>query len=144
MMRSLHIISLLFFFLWTASAVAQEFRQYVIDIDFPHGKHVSGICIIRMDGTERTMSVVNEFGIKAYDAIYSSVDGKVRLYNVIGFLNKRYIHRVITKDMAVLFSFGSKTLKGRTFLSGDDCSIVLNNIRLKIIYHLKPIEHAVE
>ena len=96
---------LLVFFLWGMglSASAQDLRRYTLSIDLPKGGHVSGICLVRMEGDRGVMSVVNEFGVKAFDAVCPGAKGRVKLPYVMAPLDKWYIRRVLAKDLSVLF-----------------------------------------
>lgn len=128
--------------LWCSGIMlAQSVQQYHIDISLPKGGHLSGICLIRMDSVtgDGAMSVVNEFGIKAYDAVYSGKKHNVKLKNTMPVLNKWYIRRVIAKDMSVLFNPNRKLPGRRVLLRKDDGSLLLSNKRFKITYSLRPI-----
>ena len=133
-----------FGFCFCGSLPAQELRQYSIHIDLSKGVGMSGICIIRMEQENGTMSVMNEFGIKAFDAVYSSKKNKVKLCHVIGPLNKWYLRRIIARDMRLLFSPECSISKKRTFWRKNDGSMVLDNKRFKITYHLYPLKNVVE
>lgn len=126
-----------------ASAHAQPLRRYAIRIAFPKGG-VSGVCVVRTDEGGGAMSVVNEFGIKAFDAVYSARKGKVELYNVIGLLDRWYVRRTLAADLALVFDPDRHRSRRRTATHGQDGSITLTNKRLKITYHLQPIKDATE
>lgn len=143
MRRFICALSLLL--LWEAGAIqAQELRQYSIRISFPKGGSISGLCIIRMEGDGGVMSVVNEFGIKAFDAIYTKKRDKVKLRNVIAPLDRWYIRKGIAKDMSLLFNPERKSVRNRVLVREADSSITLTNRRFKITYHLRPIENVTE
>lgn len=125
-------------------AKAQELRRYGAHITLPGGKSISGICIIRTDKDGGAMSLFNEFGIKAFDAVYSAGKDKVELRNVIKPLNRWRARRIIAKDMKCLFDPGKKTPKSRTIRHRDDGTLVLSNKRFKITYHLTPLKDVVE
>lgn len=126
------------------SLSAQELRQYSIRIDRSEGGGMSGICIIRTERGNGSLCVMNEFGIKAFDAVYSSKKNKVKLCHVIAPLNKWYLRKIIAQDMRLLFNPERLTSKKRTFLRKDDGSMVLDNKRFKITYHLYPLRNVVE
>lgn len=138
------LLYILVFLAGIGSAYSQDLHRYNIFITLPKGGSVSGLCILRMDENGGAMSVINEFGIKAFDAIYTASNGKVKLHNVIGPLDKWYIRRVIAKDMSVLFHPDKKLPKHRSVLRKEDGSILLTNKCFKINYHLHPIDHAAE
>lgn len=132
---------LAFLFGWAVlSASAQELRRYTLHIDLPKGGHVSGVCLIRMEGDRGAMSVVNEFGIKAFDAVCPGPRGRVKLSNVMPLLDKWYIRRVLAKDMSVLFRPTRRLPRRRTLERREDGTLVLANKRFKITYRLKPLE----
>lgn len=137
------LMSLLIF--GTMMVHAQELRQYHIHVSFPKGGAVSGVCVVRMNGGEGKMSVINEFGIKVFDAVYSDDKSKVKLFNVIAPLDKWYIRRVIAKDMCLIFHpDGRKMPKRRVFTYNDDGSMTLINKRFDIVYQLHPIDYVTE
>lgn len=144
-MRKEWTVLLLACFLFVAGEAvqAQELRYYNIDISLPKGGHLSGICIIRMEGADGAMSVVNQFGIKAFDAVYRGDKNKVKIRNVMPMLDKWYIRRVVAKDMSFLFNPDRKVSRCRHLLCKDDGSMKLSNNRFKIIYSLQPIEENV-
>lgn len=125
------------------SASAEGLRQYTIRVSFPRGS-VTGLCLIRTDSAGGAMSVVNEFGIKAFDAVYTAGKGKVKLLNVIGPLDRWIIRQGIAKDLSLFFDPERKVPRRRIFVRGEDGSMRLTNKRFKITYDLRPIEHAKE
>lgn len=79
------------------SGKAQQFR-ITISVE---KTNLTGILIVKhMDGTWRG-SVVNEFGVKAFDFISSPE--KCRLLNVMPLLDKRHIKKTIAEDFRFLF-----------------------------------------
>lgn len=126
--------------LWGGMVQAQELQHYAIDISLPKGGHLSGVCIIHMEGGNGVMSVINEFGIKAFDAVYTGEKDRVKLENVIPPLNRWYVRKVIAKDMSFLFNPGKKLSRRRSLSREADGSIVLSNKRFNIVYNLQPIK----
>lgn len=123
---------------WSASA--QDLRRYTLSIDLPKGGHVSGICLIRMEGDRGVMSVVNEFGVKAFDAVCPGAKGRVKLPYVMALLDKWYIRRVLSRDLSVLFRPDCRLPRHRTLERREDGTMVLTNRRHKITYRLKPLK----
>ena len=123
---------------WSASA--QDLRRYTLSIDLPKGGHVSGICLIRMEGDRGVMSVVNEFGVKAFDAVCPGAKGRVKLPYVMALLDKWYIRRVLSRDLSVLFRPDRRLPRHRTLERREDGTMVLTNRRHKITYRLKPLK----
>lgn len=62
------------------------------------GQEVTGVCVMEMsDDGSLVGSVVNEFGVKAFDFMFNK--GKTKVLNVIKPLNKWYIRRVLRCDL---------------------------------------------
>ena len=120
-------------------AGAQSLRRYNAYISFPKGA-MTGVCLVRTEANgDGVMSVVNEFGIKAFDATYSARTGKVKLLNVVKMLNRWYIRRVVAADLVAVFNPAGKLPKHRTVEVDVDGAIVLTNTRMNIVYQLQPI-----
>lgn len=137
-------LTLLIGVLGTLCVQGQELSRYNILISFPKGKSLSGICIIRTDSAGGAMSIINEFGIKAFDATYQAAKDKVKLHNVISPLNKWYIRRTISKDMAYLFNPHKRESRRRKLKLKEDGSMILINNRSKTTYKLQPIKDVIE
>lgn len=60
---------------------------------------VSGILITTENNEEIRGSMINEFGVSALDFIYTKKKEKIKIFNVINFLNKWYIKRVLKNDI---------------------------------------------
>lgn len=101
---------------------------------------MSGICLIRMEGDRGAMSVVNEFGVKAFDAVCPGAKGRVKLTYVMAPLDKWYIRRVLARDLSVLFRPDRRLPRRRTLERREDGTLVLANRRHKITYRLKPLK----
>jgi hypothetical protein len=65
------------------------------------GAELTGILIVKHTGGEWRGSMMNEFGMKAFDLVAS--EKKCRLYNAAPFLDKWYIRRTIARDFIYLF-----------------------------------------
>lgn len=104
---------------------------------------VTGLCLMKRTGDSICGTVVNEFGIKAFDFVV--VEGKKRatLQNVVAFLDKWYIRKTLAADFGFLFSADltdGKAETRRRALSSDGQTTVLRNKRRNITYtftHLK-------
>ena len=87
-------------------------------------------------------TVVNEFGIKAFD--FTFANGKAKVFNVIGPLNKWYIRKVLKGDFTFLLSnmkkSGDVKKKKRRLTVTPDGDIVMRNDRFKISYTLTPMD----
>lgn len=114
--------------------------RYNTLIDF-RGNGVSGICVLKLrDDGMLVGTLVNEFGIKAMDFTYSPTSGRVKLLNVIKFMDKWYIRKVVQQDLACMLSSKESTeSKRRAVTVQPDGSLELANKKYKINYHLIPI-----
>jgi len=101
---------------------------------------ISGIMLIKYISNEWRGSLVNEFGIKAFDFV--SPNGKCKLKNTIPFLDKWYIRRTIESDFTFLF-WGvpaGKIKKGKSLEQFQDGKFVLKNEKQNIEYSFNYIE----
>lgn len=101
---------------------------------------ITGVCIMKKDSTNITGSIVNEFGVKAFDFTYDSDKGHIKLINVISFLNKWYIKKTIKADWRYLFSYPRIHSKSREITFSKDGEVTLDNLRRGIKYSFKKIE----
>jgi hypothetical protein len=121
-----------------------QVQQYSAYITFPKGDGISGVCIVSRTTAGVAMSLMNEFGIKVFDATYSATRRKVKLHNVIAPLRKFYIKRVIAQDMKCLCAPELPTPKSRVLAQSDDGTLLLTNRKYKITYRLNPIDNVAE
>ncbi len=89
--------------------------------------YLSGICILANEGDEIKGSIFNEFGISAIDLTYNPEKDKIKLDNVVSFLNKCYIKRVLRKDLVELL---------HALQNGESS---YRNEKRKIYYQLNPM-----
>lgn len=117
-----------------------ESVRYSTLISF-RGSGVSGISILKLKEENMLVgALINEFGIKAMDFTYNRKKGKAKLVNVISFLDKWYIRKVVQADLAfMLKTTESTTTKHRVLTVEDDGAIDLQNKKYNINYHLIPI-----
>ena len=82
------------------AAAQSETIQYGM-VMTARGQEVTGVCVIEY-GQDSCLvgSVVNEFGVKAFDFMYDK--GKTKVLNVIKPLNKWYICRVLRRDLKII------------------------------------------
>ncbi len=77
--------------------------RYTVAITFKNASF-SGICVAkRMDG-QIAGSIINEFGVRAFDFTMSENRRRVKLLNVMKPLDKCLIRKVIARDLKRLFS----------------------------------------
>lgn len=103
--------------------------------------NITGICMMRRTGNDIIGSVVNEFGIKAFDFDYNIDKKKVKLNNVVGFINKWYIRKILKGDLKYLFSYGKNMEKdkNRDLIIGADKSIEMDNNKFHLKYVFTPL-----
>ena len=103
--------------------------------------NITGICMMRRTGHDIIGSVVNEFGIKAFDFDYNIDKKKVKLNNVVGFINKWYIRKILKGDLKYLFSYGKnkEKNKNRDVIIGADKSIEMDNNKFHLKYVFTPL-----
>ncbi len=105
------------------------------------GRDITGLCIIDTSPDGSVVgTVVNEMGVKAFDFTYAN--GKAKVLNVIGPMNKWYIRRVISRDFSFIINNinGGKdvTVKRRSLRYQPNGDIVATNDRYKISYTFTP------
>lgn len=134
------------FFVLSLSGMAQALdvsdscaSKYSVSISF-RGVTITGLCILRDYGDEVIGSVVNEFGIKAFDFVFNKDKGKTKLQNVIKMMNKWYIKKVISSDLSTLLRSENteNKMKCRTIVK-ENGILTLNNNKYKINYKFIPI-----
>jgi len=121
------------FLLLVVVASAQEYR---VSID-ARGKEITGICAISQEEDGGIIgTIVNEFGVKAFDFTYNGK--KAKLQNVFPPINKWYIKKVIRKDIAFLLANiqgNEDRQEGKRAISfRDNGEIVMANNRYHITY----------
>lgn len=98
----------------------EETTRYTVAITFKNASF-SGICVARrMDGIIAG-SIVNEFGIRAFDFKMSRDRRLVKLLNVIKPLDRCLIRRTIARDLKRLFN--AATAEG--YVSVEDDKIIM-------------------
>lgn len=72
-------------------------------ISFPRGE-MSGICALLDDGGTLKGCVFNEFGISALDFTYRPGAKKAKIVHAASVLDKWYIKRVLSRDLAAVLN----------------------------------------
>lgn len=111
---------------------------YTFRIENPKGC-VSGILLATESDREIKGSMVNEFGVSAINFIYNKEKRKIKLVNVIDFLNKWYIRMVLKKDlklcMDILYGTPDKVGKHHEIIrDGDNVSVINNKHKLTYLF----------
>ncbi len=106
------------------------------------GHELTGVCIVNEDPVgDTTGTIVNEFGVKAFDFVISN--GKAKVFNVIKPLDKWYIRKVLRGDIAFTFQHIKQgkdlTVKKRKITFQEKGEITVENSKFKIRYTFTPI-----
>jgi len=97
---------------------------------------LTGIAMFKYMNDEWRGTVMNEFGVKAFDFV--APQGKCKLQNVLPFMDKWYIRRTIVSDFSHLL-WGVPT-KGKSLAVSADGAFVLKNEKYNIEYSFQPID----
>ena len=117
--------------------------QYTVTIGWKQAR-ISGICIMKSLGGEIVGSLVNEFGIRAFDFRYDPRREVLKIENPIGFLDRWYIRKGLRSDLRILFRAADGVLpceRGcRRIERLDDGSLQLENRRRRLSYRFSPMD----
>ncbi len=106
------------------------------------GGFVSGIMIAHEDDEYINASMINEFGVSAIDFSYSKRKDKVKLLNVVSFLDKWYIRHVLKNDLKycvkVLYALPQGGKQAYEVVRDDD-NLTINNGKRHIRYSFSPL-----
>lgn len=80
-----------------------ESTRYTVAITFKTASF-SGICVVKNIGTQIAGTIVNEFGIRAFDFTMSQDRRRVKLLTVMKPLDKCLIRKAIARDLKRLFN----------------------------------------
>ena len=117
---------------------ADSSRCYTMQLTF-RDTEVRGICLLKELNGGLTGSLMNEFGIKAFDFTYHK--GEVKLAHVMSMMNKWYIRNTLRNDLTCLLAAtASKQTKRYEVRLSNDGSMWLENKRYHITYYFKPIK----
>lgn len=115
--------------------------RQAFEIEMDRG-YLSGILITVDRGNEIAGSMVNEFGISAIDFKYDKESQKVKLTNVVKFLDKWYIRRVLAEDLGLcirtLYGIDGK-LPRKHRVSILDETVVIDNDSRNLHYRFSPL-----
>jgi len=139
---------------WTSDMRSDTLNnRYRLKLTTPNNS-ITGLCLLKKNGDEWHGSVINEFGVKAFDFIIA--DDGCTLLNVASMLDKWYIRRTLADDLAFLFNVDNKdtdyqeerfeqdeitvvNYKKNQLLVMPDGSVTLINLSHKLKYELKRI-----
>ena len=117
-------------------------EEYNLRMQF-RGHEITGICVINKTNDSNLVgTVINEFGMKAFDFVYSN--GKIKLINIISFLDKWYIRKVLKKDLSIIFTYMPKGIdferKYRRISFKENGEVEAVNKKFVIIYSFIPLK----
>lgn len=113
------------------------------------GHELTGLCMLSADegvGEDAVVgTVVNEFGVKAFDITFSG--GKAKVKNVIAMMNRWYIRCVLNRDWSFIIRHLAErqpVVEGKREMQvTPEGDIVVTNRRFRISYTLTPMKQDV-
>ncbi len=108
-----------------------EKKSYSITVKYK-AMELQGILVVKQVEQSLRCTLVNQFGIKAFDFEYNIDKKRGKVSNAISFLDKWYIRRTIKRDLKKIF-------KNMDSLPVRDSAVDLSNLRLTIDYTIKPL-----
>jgi hypothetical protein len=120
------------------AAVTVENERYSVLIETPKA-YISGLCILHETDSEVIGSIMNEFGFSAMTFIMQKANHKIELQNVIKFLDKWYIKRVIKNDLRIILLHGKGADKKHIYEKSEGM-IKLRDTKYKLTYTLNRLE----
>ena len=114
--------------------------RYRIQINSPQGGFSGTLIIRKVSRTEWRGSLVNAFGVKAFD-IVSPDRYTCKLQNIMPFISRWYIRSTISDDFRYLLWDGNEGVRrsGKQIDKLPNGTIVLTNTRRNIEYILHPL-----
>lgn len=109
--------------------------KYDALIEMPKA-YVSGICLMLKEGKCIKGSLFNEFGISALDFIYDTERNRVKLKNVVRFMDKWYIRKALKNDLKHFFNElknGKNTYKNEKYKINYYFNVLKNDPEESII-----------
>ncbi|MDE6296758.1 MAG: hypothetical protein K2L89_02845 [Muribaculaceae bacterium] len=114
-------------------------RRYGFSLDMSKG-YLSGILILREEGEYTIGSIIGETGISAVDFRYDKKRNRLKLLNVVSFLDKWYIRKVISRDLAYSLSM----LKDRELIEKKGYEVELNDNSIKVLNKKYNLKYSIE
>lgn len=98
---------------------------------------LTGICIVKRTESGMVGSVVNEFGIHAFDMVGKG--RKLKIKNAMSMMNKWYIRKLLQNDLRILTSTEEINIGKKRILETSDNAIRLENKKYNIVYQFERI-----
>lgn len=117
-------------------------HRHAFEITMPKGR-ITGILITKEDSISIAGTMLNEFGVTALSFVYDKHKEKMELQDVMGFLDKWYIRRVLKKDLSFCLHilYGTPFKKNHGYnLSSEAPDISVTNTKRNITYLFMPIK----
>lgn len=109
--------------------------------------HISGIMVAKEDRGTIIGSMINEFGVSALSFVYDKRENRLKLQDLVSFLNKWYIKRVLKADLTfclhVLYNTPFEK-KHNYKLSVSETGISIANTKRHITYTFQPLNPNIE
>ena len=122
-------------------SVVSNMQRYTFQIETPKA-YLSGILITKAQDDCIIGSLVNEFGVSAIDFSFNIEKDKLKLINVVSFLNKWYIKKTLNSDLKFcihqIYHIPWKK-KHHYIVECVDDSIRIFNSRRKLKYVFTPL-----
>ena len=116
--------------------------RYSFRIETPKA-YVSGIMLASRTDGGINGSMINEFGISAIDFSYSRKKDKLRLINVVSFLNKWYIKRILRNDikfcLRILYDIPCASGHNYYYVRNHGDTVTIRNNKHDISYTFSPL-----
>lgn len=126
----------------TSEADAFLTNRCAFEIDMEKG-HISGIMITKENDNSIIGSMINEFGVSALSFCYDKRKNNLKLQDVVSFLNKWYIKRVLKADLTlclhVLYDVPFKKNNNYELLTNEEVTVITNT-KHHISYTFHPLE----
>lgn len=125
----------------TTDSVVSDSQRYAFQIETPKA-FISGILITKVQDDCIIGSLINEFGVSAIDFSFNREKDKLKLINVVSFLNKWYIKKTLSTDLKFcihqIYHIPWKKKHNYIVEKKDDSIAILNNKR-KLKYVFSPL-----
>lgn len=103
---------------------------------------ITGICIVKRTDGGLVGSVVNEFGVHAFDMVGKG--RKLKVKNVMPMMNKWYIRKLLQNDLRILTSTETIDIGKKRVLETSGENIRLENKKYKLEYQFQRIDDTIK
>lgn len=117
--------------------VCHQLQRYSFQIEM-NKAFISGVLLANEDDGIINGSMINEFGVSAIDFTYSKKKQKVKILNVVSFLNRWFIKMVLKKDL----KFCIHILYGTPHTPNNYYEVVSSGDKVSIINHKRSLKYT--